>query len=87
VTVEVSLSAPENSKYGYFDMISAEKIFNQFVPGLKISPSLGIARHESEGGDVIGFSEGRVLIHRAENEGNAFWQLSKFVRSLWAAVN
>jgi hypothetical protein len=87
ITVEVSLLAPANSKYGYFDMITAEKIFDQVVPGLKISPSLGIARQESEGGDVMGFSEGRVLVRRADNEGGAFRQLSKFVRSLWAAVS
>jgi hypothetical protein len=87
ITVEVSLLAPENSKFGYFDMITAEKIFDQVVPGLRISPSLGIARLESEWGDVMGFSEGRVLIRRAANESGAFRQLSKFVRLLWAAVS
>ena len=87
ITVEISLLTPENSKYGYFDMITAEKIFDQVVPGLKISPSLGIARQESEGGDVMGFSEGRMLVQRADSEGIAFRQLSRFVRSLWAAVN
>jgi len=87
ISVEVSLLPPEGSKYGYFDMITLDNIFNHAVPGLRISPSLGIARLESELGDVMGFSEGRVLIRRASNESSAFWQLSRFVRSLWVAVS
>ena len=87
VTVEINLASKANSKYGYFDMVSAEKLFGQAVAGLRIAPSLGLARYEFEGRAVMGFWEGRVLVRRALNEDDAFWQLSRFTRWLWGAVN
>lgn len=87
VTIEVNLLPPGSSPYGYFDMITADKILGKTVPGLKISPSLGIARMESENGDVMGFSEGKIVIRRGTDEGRALWQISRFVRLLWATVN
>ncbi|MGQ9759868.1 MAG: hypothetical protein ACUVQ5_04805 [Candidatus Methanomethylicaceae archaeon] len=87
VTIEVNLLPSVSSPYGYFDMITAEKIFNRTVPGLKISPSLGIARIESENGDIMVFSEGKIVIRRGKNEERAFWQISRVVRLLWATVN
>jgi ArsR family metal-binding transcriptional regulator len=87
VTVEVNLASDLHSKYGYFDMISAEKLFGQSLPEMKIAPSLGLARLESDGEAVMGFAEGRILIRRALNENDAFWQLSRFIRWLWGAVN
>jgi hypothetical protein len=68
-------------------MISAEKLFGQSLLELKIAPSLGLARLESDGEAVMGFTEGRILIRRALNEDDAFWQLSRFTRWLWGAVN
>ncbi len=85
VAVEVHLS--EDTKYGYFDMITANKLFGAAIPGLKISPALGIARYEIEGKGIMGFSDGRLIIRRASSREDAFWLLSRFVRSLWAAVN
>jgi hypothetical protein len=87
VTVEASLANPENLKFGFFDMITAEKIFGLFVPYLKISPSLGIARFDYGDVAVMAFSEGRVLVRRALNQEDAFWQLSNSIRKLWAATN
>lgn len=87
VTVEVNLASDLHSKYGYFDMISAEKLFGQSLPEMRIAPSLGLARLESDGEAVMGFAEGRILIRRALNEDDAFWQLSRFTRWLWGAVN
>lgn len=87
VTVEVNLASTLHSKYGYFDMISAEKLFGQSLPEMRIAPSLGLARLESDGEAVMGFAEGRILIRRALNEDDAFWQFSRFTRILWGAVN
>jgi hypothetical protein len=87
VTVEVNLSSPEYSKYGYFDMFTAEKIFGKAGHDVKISPSLGLARMEPDGRAIMGFTDGRTLIRRALTEEDAFWHLSRFVRLLWAAVN
>jgi ArsR family metal-binding transcriptional regulator len=87
VTVEVNLASALHSKYGFFDMISAEKLFGQLLPEMRIAPSLGLARLESDGEAVMGFAEGRILIRRALNEDDAFWQLSRFTRLLWGAVN
>jgi len=49
VTIEVNVLPEDHSPYGYFDIITADKIFDRRIPNLKISPSLGIARIESEG--------------------------------------
>ena len=87
VTVEVSLTSPENLKYGVFDMVTADKIFGQIIPYLKISPSLGLARFDYGDMAVMAFSEGRVLVRRALNQEDAFWQLSNSIRKLWAATN
>jgi hypothetical protein len=87
VTVEANLASLEHSKYGYFDMFTAEKIYGKTGHEIKISPSLGLARMEPEGRAIMGFTDGRALIRRAETEEDAFWHLSRFVRLLWAAVN
>ena len=87
VTVEVNFSSPESSKHGYFDMVTAEKIYGQAVPGLRVSSSLGLARFEVGGRAIMGFSKGRVLVRRAIDEADAFFQLCKFARWFWAAVN
>jgi ArsR family metal-binding transcriptional regulator len=87
VTVEVNFSTREHAKSGFFDMVTLEKIFGQAIAGLRISPSLGLARLEVGGSSIMAFTEGRVLIRRAQDEGEAFWQLSRFLRQLWAAVN
>lgn len=87
VTIEANLALPEHSKYGYFDMFTAEKIFGKTGHEVRVSPSLGLARMEPEGRAIMGFSDGRTLIRRALNEEDAFWHLSRFVRLLWAAVN
>lgn len=87
VTVEVNLASAEYSKYGYFDMVTAEKIYGKIEHSVKISPSLGLARMEPDGRAIMGFCDGRTLIRRAQTEVDAFWHLSRFVRLLWAAVN
>jgi hypothetical protein len=87
VTVEANLASLEHSKYAYFDMFTAEKIYGKTAYEIKISPSLGLARMEPEGRAIMGFTDGRALIRRAETEEDAFWHLSRFVRLLWAAVN
>ncbi len=87
VTVEANLTSPEHSRYGYFDMFTAEKLYGKTGHDIKISPSLGLARMEPGGRAIMGFSDGRTLIRRALTEEDAFWQLSRFVRLLWAAVN
>lgn len=68
-------------------MITADSIFDRQIPNLKISPSLGIVRIESEAGDVMVFSEGKVIIRRGADEKRAFWEISRAVRLLWATVN
>ncbi len=87
VTIEVNVLPTDHSHYGYFDMITAQKIFSQTIPALKISPSLGVARMESENGDVMVFSEGKIVIRRGADEKRAFWQISRVARLLWATVN
>lgn len=87
VTVEVSLASDENLKYGCFDIITADKIFGQSIQFAKFSPSLGLARFEADGRAVMAFSEGRVLVRRAPSREDAFWQLSRYIRMLWAAAN
>lgn len=87
VTVEVSMASGEHIKYGYYDMVTLDGIFGKSIPSLKVSPSLGIARIEDDGRAIMAFSEGRMLIRRAASQDDAFWQLSKSLRQLWAAVN
>ncbi|MDH5810690.1 MAG: hypothetical protein QXO54_03020 [Candidatus Methanomethylicaceae archaeon] len=87
VTIEVNVLPQTHSPYGYFDMITADSIFDRQIPNLKISPSLGIVRIESEAGDVMVFSEGKVIIRRGADEKRAFWEISRAVRLLWATVN
>jgi len=87
VTVEVSLASGVHAKHGYYDMISLDRIFGRFIPSLKVSPSLGIARIEHDGRAIMAFKEGRMLIRRALSEEDAFLQLSRAMRQLWAAVN
>ncbi|MCX8182394.1 MAG: hypothetical protein N3D12_04690 [Candidatus Methanomethyliaceae archaeon] len=87
VTIEVNVLPKIHSPYGYFDMITADKIFDHQISNLKISPSLGIARIESEAGDVMIFSEGKVIIRRGADERRAFWEIGKAIRLLWATVN
>lgn len=87
VAAELSLARPENARYGYFDMYTAEKFFGPTSPEVKVSTSLGLARTEPDGRAVMAFSNGRVLIRRARTEEDAFWHLSRMVRLLWAAVN
>ncbi len=87
MTVEVSMASAEHAKHGYYDMITLDGIFGKSSPSLKISPSLGIVRIEQDGRAIMVFSEGRMLIRRALGRDDAFWQLSKAMRQLWAAVN
>jgi hypothetical protein len=68
-------------------MVTADKIFGSEVEGLRVSPSLGLARHEIDDSAILAFSDGRILIRRALDENHAFWLLSSFVRRFWAAVN
>lgn len=87
VTVEVSLATELHSKHGYYDMVTLDNIFGKSTPTLKVSPSLGITRMEDDGRAIMAFSEGRMLIRRASGQDDAFWQLSRSIRQLWAAVN
>ncbi|MBC7113975.1 MAG: hypothetical protein H5T34_08200 [Candidatus Methanomethyliales bacterium] len=87
VTIEINILPPVHSPYGYFDMITADTIFQHQITNLKISPSLGIVRLESETGDVMVFSEGKVVIRRGADERSAFWEISRALRLLWATVN
>lgn len=85
--VEVYLSFPENLKYGFFDMITADKLHYIYLPGMGFSPSLGIGILEQESRVIEGFWDGRVLCRLAMDEQDAFWQLSRFTRWLWGAVS
>ncbi|MGC8936886.1 MAG: hypothetical protein ACP5KV_05940 [Candidatus Methanomethylicaceae archaeon] len=87
VTVEVNILPTNHSPYGYFDMITADSIFDWQIHNMKISPSLGIARIESENGDLTIFSGGKIVIRRGADERRAFWEISRAVRLLWATVN
>ena len=87
VTAEVSLSRLESSVRNYFDMHTAEKIYGASSRKMKVSTSLGLARMEPDGRAIMAFSNGRVLIRRAQNEKDAFLHLSRMMRLLWAAVN
>ena len=87
VTAEVSLSWLESPVHDYFDMHTAEKIYGASGHKMKVSTSLGLARMEPDGRAIMAFSNGRVLIRRAQTEEDAFWHLSKMMRLLWAAVN
>jgi len=86
VTAEVSLNSSPD-QIDYFDFITAEKIFGYNYGVMKISPTLGIARFEVDGKAVMAFSDGRVLVRRALDKKDAFWQLRTSIRRLWAAVN
>ena len=85
--VEIYLSYPENLKYGYFDMISADKILYIYVPGMGFCPSLGIGRFDRDTRAIWGYWSGQVLCRLALDEQDAFWQISRFTRWLWGAVN
>jgi hypothetical protein len=87
VTAELSLSRLESPVHDYFDMYTADKIFGASGHEVRISTSLGLARMEPDGRAIMAFSNGRVLIRRAQNEEDAFWHLSRMVRLLWAAVS
>lgn len=83
----VYLSYPENQKYGFFDMVTADKIFQYSIPGMGFSPSLGICRIERDGRSAEGVSNGELLARLALDKEDALWQLSRLSRWLWAAVN
>jgi len=85
--MEVYLSYPENLRYGFFDMITADRILYMYIPGLGFSPSLGIGILQQAGRSVEGFSNGQVLSRLALDREDALWQLSRFTRWLWGAVN
>jgi hypothetical protein len=85
--LEVYLSYPENLKYGYFDMITADKIIYLYFPGLGFCPSLGIANLEQGGRAIWGYANGQVLCRLSLDKEDALWQLSRFTRLLWGAVN
>lgn len=87
MTAEVDLSRSESPLRDYFDMQTAEKIYGASGHDMRVSTSLGLARMEPDGRAVMAFSNGRVLIRRAQSEEDAFWHLSRMVRLLWAAVN
>lgn len=81
------LSHPENLKYGFFDMVTADKIFQYNVPGMGFSPSLGICRIERDSRSAEGVANGELLARLALDKEDALWQLSRLTRWLWAAVN
>jgi hypothetical protein len=84
----VYLAYPENQKYGYFDMVTADKIFQFNIPIMGFSPSLGICRIvENDGRTAEGVSNGELLARLALDKEDALWQLSRLTRWLWAAVN
>lgn len=84
----VYLSYPENEKYGFFDMVTADKIFQYNVPGMGFCPSLGICNMtEPDGRIAEGVSNGELLARLAMDKEDALWRLSKLTRRLWAAVN
>jgi len=85
--MDIVLAQTEYQKYGFFDMVTADKIFYLYIPGLGFSPYLGIAMLELEGRCVEGFSNGQVFVRLALDKHDVFWQLSRFVRLLWGAVN
>jgi hypothetical protein len=87
MAMDINLADQENQKYGLFDMVTADKIFYLYIHGLGFCPSLGIARLELESRAVEGFSTGQIFVRLALDRHDVFWQLSRFVRMLWGAVN
>jgi len=85
--MDIVLAQTEYQKYGFFDMVTADKIFYLYIPGLGFSSYLGIARLELEGRSVEGFTNGQVFVRLALDRHDVFWQLSRFVRLLWGAVS
>jgi len=85
--VEVYLSQPENLRYGFFDMITADKVIYLYVAGMGFSPALGIGILERDTRVLEGYWDGRILCRLALSEQDAFWQQSRFARWLWGAVN
>jgi hypothetical protein len=83
----IVLAETDYQKYGYFDMVTADKIFYLYIPGLGFSSYLGIGRLEQEGRSVEGFSNGEVFVRLSLNRHDLFCQLSRYVRLLWGAIN
>lgn len=87
ITMEVSLAHEGGSPFGYFDMVSASGIWGNCLPSMRISPSLGIAKFDLGNATSMAFSDGRVLVRRAQDEVSAYRAVSTAARRLWAAVN